>query len=99
MDTAILSGAVLAAGVIIGGIVACVRGAIRAGQYLARSENAQTKIVDSNQAISDKLSLYMAEADRRFERIEGVQLAHSQEIAVLHDRTIRAQGRPLGEPA
>ena len=87
MDAAVISGIVLAAGVIIGGIAFLVRAIIRGAQYLAHSEAAQTRIADSNDAIRADLRQFVAEAERRFERIEGVQLAHGQEIAVLRDRT------------
>ena len=87
MSPEVLSGLILAGCAVIGGIVAAVRGFIRFAQYLVRSEEAQTRIAQSNQDIADDLARYMRSTDERFVRIEDVLGTHSQEIAVLRDRT------------
>lgn len=92
MSAAVLTGLILAAGVIVSGIYAAIRGAIRFAQYLVRSEEAQLKTAVSNREIADDLARYMRSADEHFLRVEAVVAEHGQEIAVLRDRTrIRRQ--------
>lgn len=89
MDAAVISGIVLAVGVIISGIYAAIRGAIRAGQYLVRSEEAQAATARSNEEMARNLDRYMQSSNTRFERLEDVLGQHGQELAVLRDRTAR----------
>lgn len=86
MSAALWPGIIVAAGVVVGGMIAAVKMIIRVGQYLVRSEEAQSRIAISNQDISDKLTTYIGEADKRFIRIEDMLGQHGRDIAVLQDR-------------